>query len=204
MVTPPGVISVQETVTVSDTPGVTPSPVTSVEETITVADAGLAAASSTSNASISDYAWKDSTGNGVQDAGEPPFAAIVVKLLDGASGSVLASTTTNGAGNYLFSGLGAGSYKVQFVAPAGWSFTLKDQGSDDTKDSAADPATGITGAFALAASASDTTRDAGLVQTPGATAVPAVGIPGLALGALAMAVLTGLLASSRKRSDQAR
>ena len=85
-------------------------------------------------ASIGDRVWSDSNGNGIQDAGEAGVAGATVKLLD-ASGNVIATTQTDANGNYLFKDLTPGTYSVQFTAPAGCSFTLKDAGSNDATDS---------------------------------------------------------------------
>jgi len=73
------------------------------------------------NASIGDLVWSDENGNAVFDgATEAGIAGVTINLIrdlngngiqDGAD-SVVAQTTTNGAGNYLFSGLIPGSYLV--------------------------------------------------------------------------------------------
>ncbi|TPW11010.1 MAG: hypothetical protein FD127_3459, partial [Acidimicrobiaceae bacterium] len=116
----------------------------------------------TSTGSISDVVWQDLNGNGIQEAGEPGLAGVSVTLLDATGAVVGVPTATNPTGNYTFTGLAPGSYQVRFVAP-GWGFTLKDAGADNV-DSDADPATGVTDLFALAPGATDTSRDAGLVQ----------------------------------------
>ncbi|HEX7829487.1 MAG TPA: SdrD B-like domain-containing protein, partial [Thermoanaerobaculia bacterium] len=73
-----------------------------------------------SAASIGDFIWLDSNGNGVQNAGEDGISRVVVTLysdtdssgtLNGAD-SLLASTTTDINGKYLFTGLPAGRYFV--------------------------------------------------------------------------------------------
>jgi VCBS repeat-containing protein len=102
-------------------------------------DAGLFAIGS--GGSIGDFVWEDANGNGIQDPGEPGLYGATVNLLDGL-GNWLSSTATDPSGHYQFTGLSAGKYIVQFVAPAGSQFSPKDQGTDDTRDSDADPATG--------------------------------------------------------------
>lgn len=75
------------------------------------------------------------------------------------------SSTTDGFGNYSFTGVAAGTYYVLFdLTPFsnGFMFSPKDQGASDTLDSDADPTTGFTATFALGASAT-VTRDVGLV-----------------------------------------
>ena len=127
--------------------------------TITVTNAQLA--------SVSNFVWLDTNGNGVQDAGESGIAGITVQILNGATNAVLATTTTNATGNYAFTGLAPGTYKIKVNLPAGYGFTLKDVGAD-TLDSDINPSgvnTGRTDAFTLTAGANDTTRDAGLVRT---------------------------------------
>lgn len=100
---------------------------------------------------VGDYTWIDSNKNGVQDAGEPVLPGVKVELLD-ATGGVVATTTTNAQGRYLFDELPAGTYQIRFtLTPAQsvmYSFTKADQGSD-AKDSDANQATGLTATFVL-------------------------------------------------------
>jgi len=91
---------------------------------------------------------------------------VTVNLLDGA-GNPLAgkTTTTNASGYYGFSNLEAGSYKVEFVKPVGYSaFSPADQGANDAVDSDANPSTGMTTTIALTAGQNDLRWDAGLYQ----------------------------------------
>jgi hypothetical protein len=115
-------------------------------------------------ASIGDFVWKDLNGNGIQDAGEPGVSGVKVDLLD-SGGTVVGTTTTNGNGLYLFSGLTPGQYCVRFTAPVGCAFTTKDVGANDAVDSDADPATGKTALTTLSPGENDLSWDAGLVQT---------------------------------------
>ena len=55
--------------------------------------------------------WLDSNGDGDQDAGEPGIAGVEVQLLD-TDGNVIATTTTDADGNYVFENLPAGDYVV--------------------------------------------------------------------------------------------
>ncbi len=79
-------------------------------------------------ASIGDTVWYDSNANGVQEAGETPAGGVLVLLYQDENGdgiidaedALVASTTTDGSGNYLFSNLAAGDYIVQ-VAPANFN-----------------------------------------------------------------------------------
>ncbi|WP_322510765.1 SdrD B-like domain-containing protein, partial [Chloroflexus sp.] len=129
-----------------------------------------------SGAALGDLVWFDTNNNGIQDGGEPGVPGVTVELLDG-SGNPIDSdpatpgvqptiTVTDGAGRYGFTGLSAGTYRVRFSnLPAGYSFTTRDQGSNDALDSDAD-ATGLTAAITLAANQTDLRWDAGLVAAP--------------------------------------
>ncbi|WP_074221746.1 SdrD B-like domain-containing protein [Rhodovulum sp. ES.010] len=118
---------------------------------------------------IGDTVWFDADGDGLQDAGEAGVANVTVSLLDG-SGTVVATQTTDGNGNYLFEDLAAGDYQVVFELPAGgFAFTAPDNetGPDgDAGDSDAD-ASGATGVFSLAEGEVNLTVDAGIVDLPG-------------------------------------
>ena len=61
--------------------------------------------------SIGDFIWEDLDRDGVVDPGESGIAGIVVNLLD-AAGNVVATTTTDASGNYLFDDLLPGTYTV--------------------------------------------------------------------------------------------
>ncbi len=108
--------------------------------------------------SIGDFVWKDLNGNGIQDAGEPGIGGITVTL----SGPVMATTTTNGSGGYLFSGLPAGSYLVTVATPAGYTASPSVQGSDTTKDSNGSPSSVLLPNF----TSNNLTIDFGFVPIP--------------------------------------
>lgn len=111
---------------------------------------------------IGDYVWEDVDGDGIQEPWEKGVKGVVVDLLQGKL--VIATTVTNGAGKYLFGGLAAGEYEVQFALPAGFEFTRLDEPNDDAVDSDAAPATGRTGPISLSAGEKDHTWDAGIVR----------------------------------------
>jgi hypothetical protein len=113
--------------------------------------------------SISDRVWNDLDGDGLQENGELGVSGVTVNLLS-TGGSVIATTTTNANGNYLFSGLAAGSYVVQFVLPTGMFFTTRDAGSNGAIDSDASTTTGKTATITLAAGQNINTIDAGLLS----------------------------------------
>jgi hypothetical protein len=78
---------------------------------------------------IGDRVWNDANANGIQDAGEGNYADAVVTLSPGGS------VSTDSSGNYLFSGLCAGTYKVCVVPPSGTLVSPANQGSNDAADS---------------------------------------------------------------------
>ncbi|MFO8007312.1 MAG: SdrD B-like domain-containing protein [Candidatus Brocadiia bacterium] len=115
-------------------------------------------------AAIGDRVWEDLDEDGIQDAGEPGVEGVTVNLYTCAD-TLVASTTTDANGLYLFDGLTPGDYYVEFVLPDGYAFTLQDQGADDALDSDADPTTGQAICTGLEGGETDLTWDAGLVQT---------------------------------------
>lgn len=123
----------------------------------TTIDAGLYAPVET--AELGDHVWYDADCDGVRDDDEVGAAGVFVNLKD-ANGSVIATTSTDANGNYLFSGLEAGTYSVGFEAPEGYIFTHQDATSDD-RDSDAN-ASGMTANYTLAAGESNLSVDAGL------------------------------------------
>jgi protocatechuate 3,4-dioxygenase beta subunit len=117
-------------------------------------------------ASLGDYVWYDTTLNGVQDSGENGVSGVTVTLHNAADNSVVATTTTDANGAYLFDNLIPGDYYVIFSnLPAGYGFVPADQGGNDTLDSDANPITGRTGNYTLVAGQHEPTVDAGITQT---------------------------------------
>ena len=122
---------------------------------------------------IGDYVWRDLNTNGLQDAGEPGVSNVIVQLTD-CMGMTLRTTTTDVSGRYLFGSLSAGSYRVKFMPPAGFTFTMPNMGIDDTKDSDTEIVTGLTGCYVLMGGQTNLTVDAGLVVGCRANVVVAV------------------------------
>ncbi|TWI69502.1 SdrD B-like protein [Pseudoduganella lurida] len=118
-------------------------------------DAGV-----TEAAVIGDRVWLDSNANGIQDSGETGVANVAVTLTD-TKGAIVATTTTDKAGNYKFA-VTAGTYSVSIKTPDGYAITKQNAGSTAT-DSNAD-ASGKLGTVTVAAGGSNLTMDAGLVQ----------------------------------------
>lgn len=115
--------------------------------------------------SLGDKVWEDLNKNGLQDQGEPGIPNVTVKLFD-LNNNLIATTTTDQNGNYLFSNLSAGKYYVQFIKPSGYFFTIKDANSNGSNalDSDADLTTGKTDLTELTDGENDLTWDSGLYK----------------------------------------
>ncbi|MDR3538246.1 MAG: SdrD B-like domain-containing protein [Acetobacteraceae bacterium] len=122
-------------------------------------------------AALGDYVWFDTNGNGVQDSNEKGVAGVTVELLNATGTTVLGKTTTDSTGAYHFTGLAAGTYEVEFVAPTGDGFTRQAAGSNGAIDSNANQTTGITAPVTLTAGQVDNTIDAGLVSKAGISVI---------------------------------
>ncbi|MEZ0484993.1 SdrD B-like domain-containing protein [Fibrella aquatica] len=112
-------------------------------------------------ASLGDYTFIDTNKDGIQNTGDVPLPGVTVTLF--LNGSAVATTTTDASGFYSFTGLAPGtsnSYVVGFTAPAGYTATISNVGSD-TADSDANPTTGRTQSVTLAPGENNPTLDAG-------------------------------------------
>ena len=117
------------------------------------------------NGEVGDFVWNDRNGNGVQDAGEPGVGNVPVNLIDTATNTVVATTTTSAGGLYRFRNVVPGTYVVEFVPPAGIDAAPRDAGND-AADSDADAATAWrTGQITVVADVVNTTLDLGLLMT---------------------------------------
>lgn len=124
--------------------------------------------------SLGDYVWKDLDDDGIQDNDEPGVKGVIVQLLNGDTGALLSTDTTDTNGIYGFTGLDSGNYKVKIVLsslPANCQITSKqDAGSpnDDTKDSDFNPAGEspviVINTLGTGIQKDNPTIDAGLVQ----------------------------------------
>ncbi|WP_198064028.1 SdrD B-like domain-containing protein, partial [Neptunomonas qingdaonensis] len=97
-------------------------------------DAGLVA-DVQNNASLGDKVWLDKDCDGIQGENEVGVAGVTVSLLDG-SGATLSTTSTDAAGEYLFTDLVPGTYSVSFTSPTGYIFTKQDATADDVDSDA--------------------------------------------------------------------
>ncbi|BBH17765.1 hypothetical protein Back2_20520 [Nocardioides baekrokdamisoli] len=120
--------------------------------------------------SIAGTAWYDLNADKTRQSGEQRAAGVTVKLHD-ASGAVVATTTTSADGTYTFAVQPPGTYRVQVVAPHGWSFPDKGGNNDVViKDPSATPQTG-SATVTVVAGRTTTGIDAGLIR-PAAVVTP--------------------------------
>jgi uncharacterized surface anchored protein len=73
--------------------------------------------------SISGTKFNDLNGNGVRDPGDPGLAGVTVFLDTNGNGTLDPGerfTTTDANGNYTFTNLGLGTYRVREVGQLGW------------------------------------------------------------------------------------
>ena len=117
-------------------------------------------------ASLGNFVWVDTNGNGIQDGGEPGLDGVTVNLLDSNMVQVPGKTTvTSGGGAYSFTGLVPGDYIVQFVTPGGYVQTAQNVPNDGTnQDGNTDSDAGTLGKTAvitLSSGETDNTIDAG-------------------------------------------
>jgi gliding motility-associated-like protein len=121
-------------------------------------------------ASIGDYVWNDTDGDGVQDSSETGLQNVTVYLIDATTGDTLATALTDATGHYIFNNVPAGSYQVAFdvsttITPGIWIPTTGNAGGDDTKDSDINLG-GITPVFTFNPNnGNNLTLDAGYVNT---------------------------------------
>ncbi len=110
-------------------------------------------------ASLGNVVFRDTNGNGIQDAGEPGVQGVTVTVTDG-SGAPVGTATTDINGNYTVSNLPPGTYTVTFSnLPAGLTPTTTNApGSTPANDS-----NGLTSTVTLVAGQNDPTIDLGLV-----------------------------------------
>jgi len=99
---------------------------------------------------LGDRVWFDKDKDGIQDAGEPGFANIMVKLYKAGADNqfktaddvLVQSTVTDNTGMYMFADVMPGmKYQVEFMKssiPSGYEITKINQGADDAVDSDAD------------------------------------------------------------------
>jgi gliding motility-associated-like protein len=89
-------------------------------------------------ATLGNFVWHDQDADGIQDAGEPGQPGITVTLanadmspLTDVNNAAIIPAITGAAGDYLFTNLRPGVYKVT-IGAAGWLFSIADNGGDAT------------------------------------------------------------------------
>ncbi len=125
-------------------------------------DAGMIGAPST----ISGIGWVDDDRDGIRDGGESGIVfGNTVRLMTCLSTSSLQTTTLDGSGNYSFSGVNPGDYRVQIDQPfSNYIYSPKDQGSDDTVDSDVNTSNGRTDCFTVSPASTHTNVDGGIIS----------------------------------------
>jgi hypothetical protein len=114
-------------------------------------------------ASVGSYVWNDTNKDGMKDPEEIGVAGVTVTLYD-ESGTPIATTTTGPNGEWQFTNLAPGSYRVGFSnLPSGYEFTSPNSGND-ANDSDADPTNGLTPVVVLAEGENNPTLYAGIVR----------------------------------------
>lgn len=102
---------------------------------------------------IGDKVWYDQNHDGIQGLNEGGVEGILVRLRKMPANNIIAVDVTDLLGNYRFEDVLPGDYRVEFALasfPAGgYIVSPKDQGNDDTKDSDANVATGMTDQFTV-------------------------------------------------------
>ena len=84
-------------------------------------------------AAVHGRVWSDGDADGLQAVSESGRGGVTVQLLQGTT--VMATTTTDATGRYVFNGVTPGAYTVQCVLPSGLVFSPRGQGVDGSKDS---------------------------------------------------------------------
>lgn len=118
---------------------------------------------------VETFVWVDTDLNGIQDDGATGMGGVLVELLDVDDGNTVIGTATTGAdGMAVFADVPTNvRLKLRTTKPAGYTFTSRDQGGDDSVDSDAKTNEGAVGTTAqsfelLNGSEVFTNADAGL------------------------------------------
>ena len=112
---------------------------------------------------MGNFVFLDLDADGLQDGGgEIGVNGVTVNLISCTSTTVIDSRVTASGGFYSFVGLIPGSYRVQFILPAGNAFSPQNVGGNEAIDSDANTTTGISDCVALGAGDVNTSVDAGV------------------------------------------
>lgn len=126
------------------------------------------------SAQLTGFVWNDANRDGIQEPGESGLPNVTVDLYD-KGGTLVNTAVTDATGHYKFDGLTPGSYYVDFVPLAGYVFSPKDQGANESVDSDADVSSGETVLANLVAGENSFQWDAGLYKTTTIYVNPAPG-----------------------------
>lgn len=97
---------------------------------------------------ITGTVWNDLDKDGIQDGGgETGRSGLSVELRNSSNNSVVNTVATDANGSYTFGNPASGNYYIKFPETAGWLFSPKDQGGNDSVDSDADTSTARTDSF---------------------------------------------------------
>ena len=126
---------------------------------------------------IGNFVWRDTDGDGIQDAGETGVGAAQVQLWNAAKTQLIDTAYTNASGNYTVVAPVPGDYRIRVVLPGGGvSFSPKDQGANDQLDSDINSSgtnLGFSDTFTLASNVISTTiHDVGLLNAPASFPTP--------------------------------
>ena len=114
---------------------------------------------------VGSLVWLDNDGNGTQNANEPGVAEVTIHLYNEAD-QLVAVTTTDENGNYLFDSLATGIYYIVFIITNDFTFSPIDAVADETNDSDADPSSGRTELIVVEAGMVDLSWNAGILSRP--------------------------------------
>jgi serine-aspartate repeat-containing protein C/D/E len=89
--------------------------------------------------------FNDLNGNGVRDSNEPGVGGVEI-IVYNAAGTPVGTTTTASDGTWTISGLPNGLYTVRVLKPAGFEFTVRGSGDNQSN---VDPGTGRTGTITV-------------------------------------------------------
>ena len=113
-------------------------PTTSVPDVTAPTTTTTSSTQPPADATVGDFIWLDSDGNGVQDAHEPGLPGVTVRLI-GPDETVVAAGVSDPSGQYVLTPPSPGPLLLEVVLPDGYAPTVVDVGADDTVDSDADP-----------------------------------------------------------------
>lgn len=116
---------------------------------------------------LGNLVWNDQNQNGIQDTGEGGVSGVFVQLWNATKTQFFVQYTTSASGLYQLTAPYPGDYRIRFVPPFGSSFSPKDQGANDDKDSDVNLSgdhIGFTDVITLTSNATSVTNiDAGLI-----------------------------------------